>query len=446
MISPRCCWDTILRSRNAAGVRRLNSSNPVSTSIRRRTRILLAQEAQIDPGSRLLSQPNLSIRTIHTHNNDIRTLPWQFLRASDTSCFDSSTGQRTDVSVDNATGKLILDRDRSTTYSIKEVSMKDENNYNVLWNDGLESIYSADWVERQLHRWHKQVPETRVLWKGLNEDTVRKSSEMSISFQDLLKDSGRKKSIQSLYRYGILLVTGTPVDDNGAGVAALGAALGGGSNKTVSSTSLVASYREGSREIMLPHGTDGPLRTLYGTVWSTSSAGQAEGASVADSAYSQDGLPLHTDMTYMRDPPGLQIFTMIEPATSGGESIFGDGFAAAEELRRVDRASFDLLSNLIRRYRSTDYETGWHFEASGRVIELRDGEISSIRHNDLDRLPDLPPSDLSSSKDIDQFYEDLAKAHLTWDSILSDDEFRLVVELQPGDTMVVANQVRIIGQ
>ena len=41
-----------------------------------------------------------------------------------------------------------------------------------------------------------------------------------------------------------------------------------------------------------------------------------------------DGLPLHTDFTYVRDPPGLQVFTMRAPALVGGESVFADGLVS----------------------------------------------------------------------------------------------------------------------
>jgi alpha-ketoglutarate-dependent taurine dioxygenase len=259
-----------------------------------------------------------------------------------------------------------------------------------------------------------------------------------------------------------LLVTNTPILDGGAGVAALASALGGGSIKN--STSLLTHYHDRSErrrhnEILLPRGTDGPLRTLYGTVWSTTSAGQVPGTSIADSAYGHEALPLHTDMTYHRDPPGLQIFTMIQPSSDsgsgGGASIFGDGFAVADRLRRTHPEAFDMLANTVRRYRCVDYATGWHLEASGPVITVVDhntnnrgrgnnvGEIVMIRHNDLDRLPDLPPPRSStSSHDSDDFYTKLQEAHRAWDEILADDDVRLVIRLQPRDAIVVANQVR----
>jgi alpha-ketoglutarate-dependent taurine dioxygenase len=99
---------------------------------------------------------------------------------------------------------------------------------------------------------------------------------------------------------------------------------------------------------------------LYGTVWSTTSGGQPEGTSIADSAYGIEGLPLHTDMTYHRDPPGLQIFTMVQPAgDGGGESIFCDGFAAADRLRKINPEAFVTLSETSRRYRGRERINTW---------------------------------------------------------------------------------------
>jgi alpha-ketoglutarate-dependent taurine dioxygenase len=372
--------------------------------------------------------------------DDIYSLPWQYLQAADSCNFDPITHQRNDVQFENATGKRILDENKQPQLSIQSVSL-DENNYRVTWSDGLLSVYSIDWVQRQLARRNEKIPENRVLWSNLSEADLRNSPILTISFSDLLTEEGMSRSLRTLYQYGFLLVSDTPINNHGAGVAALGASLGGGHAKKNASISLVGKYRAGGRETVLPHGTDGPMRTLYGNVWSTSSAGQAEGNSVADSAYGDDGLPLHTDMTYYRDPPGLQIFTMVQPAMRGGESTFGDGFAVADQLRQTDPEAFRILSNVVRRYRCIDETTGWHLEASGKVIEVRDGQIVGIRHNDLDRLPDLPPAEVTEPKKIDEFYESLNRAHAAWDKLLSDDKNRLVVSLKPGDTMVVANHV-----
>lgn len=371
-----------------------------------------------------------------TRSHDILDLPSEFLRASDPSNFDTVTLQRNNVSFELDNGKpLLRDLDRPG-FSIQTASLEG-GIYRITWGDGVVSEYPDKWVQEQLKDWKNGLTD-RVLWHDLSEEELRASTTLSLPFDDVLTPDGQSRGLRALYQYGILLVSQTPIRDNGAGVAALASALGGGTVKN-SSTSVLNQYLAGGSELSLPRGTDGPLRTLYGTVWSTTSAGQAKGASVADSAYGCEGLPLHTDMTYLNSPPGLQIFTMVEPAARGGASIFGDGFAAAQRLRSMNAEAFSVLSSTIRNYRCVDRQTGWHLEANGPVIALRNGKVSAIRHNDLDRLPDLPPPD---EADVEAFYESLKAAHFAWNSVLAQDDLRLVVCLQPGDTIVVANQVR----
>ena len=384
-------------------------------------------------------------RILHTNRKsnykpkieDLYSLPAKFLRASDSFNYDASTHQRIDVPIDNETGKPKVGMSQRSHFSIEKVTIQDEN-FNVQWSDGKTSVFSSTFVDEQIKRRNGQTTNDRILWENMTEERVRNSSELSLSFDELITDDGMKVAMSSIYKFGILLVTDTPINDESA-ISALGATMGGGSKKMVSNSVLV-NYKEGGDEVLLPHGTDGPLRTLYGTVWNTTSSGQADGSSVADSAYGCDGLPLHTDMTYCRDPPGLQIFTMKSPALEGGESVFADGFALASHLRDSSPEAFYTLSNTSRRYRCIDNETGWQLEASGPIIQVRHGQIVGIRHNDLDRLPDLPPKNCLKSDEVDEFYDSLEKAHILWDSLIAQDRFRLVMKLKPGDTMVVANQ------
>ena len=394
---------------------------------------------------RSIANRELSSVSLQSTAKSILDLPAAYLRAADPSNYDSATLQRNDVPVDYHSGKPMPKRP-GPRVKIEHHSLE-RNNHRIKWNDGSESEYPADWVDHQIASWNRRKElrtVDRKLWTNMTEEKFRDSAELCLGFDHCVSDQGMPVALKTLFEYGILLVTETPVHDDGVGVAALASALGGGTVKN--STTLLHNYRNAlakDRVIMLPRGTDGPLRTLYGTVWSTTSAGQPKGTSVADSAYGQDGLPLHTDMTYHRDPPGLQIFTMIQPAQKGGESVFGDGFAAAERLRQLSPRAFEILSTTIRRYRSVDRETGWHLEASGPVIQTHEGAVVAIRHNDLDRLPDLPPPGLPSPE-VDNFYQQLDEAHFEWDQILGSDEMRLVVRLEPGDTVVVANQVSLV--
>ena len=191
---------------------------------------------------------------------DIFSLPVQFLRASDSTNYDSSTHQRIDVPFDNVTGKP--GRRQKSRFNIESVSLQDdENYYNVLWDDGKTSRYSITFIKSQLQRLNGKSVNERILWHDMTEEKVRESSVLSLTFSDLITDHGMKVAIESLYKYGILLVTETPITDSGAGVAALGAALGGGSKKELASNSILVNYQKGGNDIMLPHATDGPLRT-----------------------------------------------------------------------------------------------------------------------------------------------------------------------------------------
>jgi hypothetical protein len=60
-------------------------------------------------------------------------------------------------------------------------------------------------------------------------------------------------------------------------------------------------------------------------------------------------------------------------------------------------------------------------------------------------MPDLPPEWDCADDKVDEFYARLQSAHAAWDSVLAEDDMRLVVGLQPGDTVVVANQATFVN-
>lgn len=290
----------------------------------------------------------------HLVDEMLQYLPLPFLFDSDKTKFDPVTHQKLqlDTDFDPIHGKPILssptnnktdwknlhieqywidDRDTGEGFNDEIIFLK--------WSNGIITQYSASWIKQQIQivkeimtdrqpstttpspstsNISSEYPVKKILWDHLQESTLR-SSILSLPFQSIIdNDQSMYEALRIFYQYGILLVTDTPYNDQGAAVAAFAAAVSGGSVKQSSSISLLKHYRQNHSEntktdhetknkIMLPDGTDGPLRTLYGSVWSTASTGMPEGGSVADSAYGQGSLPLHTDMTYLHDPPGLQV-------------------------------------------------------------------------------------------------------------------------------------------
>jgi len=447
----------------------------------------------------------------NTNQNDenhalpIASLPSRFLRQSDSSLFDYDTHQRTDVTFDKNNAKL----PKSSSFSNDEVAISkvtldaNHNEYKVEWEDSKICIFDSQWVDTQLqrrlalkqdkkvkrkldtkilpiHDISKVIP--RIPWSNLTENDIRSFSQLHktrFKFSDIVTNDDKSidRAVKGLFQYGILFVTSTPTEDGGAGVAALASALSGPAHKSSPETTLLAHYLHCKEKkkldetydskplSILERGSDGPQRTMYGNIWSTNVSQMSGGQSVADSAYGNDALPLHTDFAYFRDPPGLQIFTMVSDSETGGESIFADGLAVAEYMRSNHPKEFDILCRTMRRYRSLDNETGWHLEGTGPIIEAIDlwqncrlpestklkesrwGAVVGIRHNDLDRMPDLPRHFDVSEEGFDaKFYNDLHRAHAVWNNLLSSDEFRLVIKLKPGETMVVSNQRCLHGR
>uniref|UniRef100_A0A7S2LLC5 TauD/TfdA-like domain-containing protein n=1 Tax=Leptocylindrus danicus TaxID=163516 RepID=A0A7S2LLC5_9STRA len=373
-------------------------------------------------------------------NKVIANIPGGWLREMHASNFDPSTEQK--IVPCSSDGKLILTQN-SGAPNYGNLSSCNIQNGDVIaaWSDGTQLKYPLqDLVletKRQLR--HNLSPfeeyiadaesntdgyNGRILWSGLNADDLR-TPALSMAFSDVL-NGGNREALEKLYKYGILLIKDAPIDSspedqsNRAALEKL--------------TANVLGY--------------GPRQTLYGTIWSTSkSVNVDEGASTADSAYTADPIALHTDMTYYRDHAGLQIFCMTSQPPSGGENIFADGFAVGEALRKINPEAFEILSTVRRRYRCIDHAGGWHLEAIDPIISCTDGVITSIRHNNLDRLPDVPTDTvLEKYQSPEIFHEKLNEADKAWNMLLDSGDMRLVTRLELGEMVVVANQRCLHGR
>jgi len=420
-------------------------------------------------------------------------LPKKYLEAYDDKKFDFSTHQRNDVMFDPFDGKPPLPTSLTSTHSATRESAitkskdwidthmskwrADTNNFDISWQHFMSTIH-----ESTTHDASK-----RILWSNWTEDIVRDPNTSPILFEydSLVSDNISKDAtnleheriLKVLYQYGLVLITGTPSYTDSLPVEAMSEATKKAHAANNNSENTNKSAESAILQLAAIIGYH-PLQTLYGSgVWSTSSqssfydnvnedsaaGNNSTSASTADSAYGSTSLPLHTDMTYLSTPPGVQVFLMVQPAeltTSAsssndnntitsvpkGQSIYLDGFAAARQLQIENPEAYRILASTQRTYRCIDNDEGWHLEATGPVIDTIPsgkndyGLVKSIRHNDLDRLPDLPLYPTNESKDFGSFYDDMIKAHNAWDDILRRDSMRLVIDLKPGDCILVANQ------
>jgi alpha-ketoglutarate-dependent taurine dioxygenase len=173
------------------------------------------------------------------------------------------------------------------------------------------------------------------------------------------------------------------------------------------------------------------IETNYGLVFDVRSVPQPENL-----AYSDLGLGLHTDNPY-RDPvPGFQALHALLASPDGGDSVFADGYALAEHLRRIDSDAFALLTRIPVpfHYRSRDAE----LHAERPLIQLScDGEVTAVHYNSRS----IAPLRLGCG-DVTAFYA----AYRRFAGLLRDPRFQLRMRLADGDLVVFDNQRILHGR
>lgn len=170
------------------------------------------------------------------------------------------------------------------------------------------------------------------------------------------------------------------------------------------------------------------FETNYGVVFDVRSVPQPENL-----AYSDLGLGLHTDNPYREPVPGFQALHALIASPDGGDSLFADGYALAEQLRVTDPDAFALLTQtpVPFRYRAQDAE----LYAERPLIQLScRGEVTGVHYNSRS----IAPLHLSA-RETAPFYA----AYRRFAVLLRDPRFQLKFRLADGD-LVVFDNLRIL--
>ena len=190
-----------------------------------------------------------------------------------------------------------------------------------------------------------------------------------------------------------------------------------------------------------PGGEDGILaamqplgrvaETNYGLVFDVRSVPAPENL-----AYSDLGLGLHTDNPYREPVPGFQALHALITSPDGGESLFADGFALAEHLRRTHPEDFELLCRTAVpfHYRSNNAE----LYAERPLIQLScRGEIQAVHYNSRSIAP-LDPLQPAAAP----WY----RAYRRFAELLRRPELQLRFKLADGEVVVFDNQRILHGR
>jgi gamma-butyrobetaine dioxygenase len=153
-------------------------------------------------------------------------------------------------------------------------------------------------------------------------------------------------------------------------------------------------------------------------------------------AYTGLGLGVHTDNPYRDPTPGVQLLHCLECEAPGGDSILVDGFRAAADFRTEDPDGFALLARIVQDYRFADREADLRARTPVIVTDAG-GRVVGIHFNNRSKAPLDAPLDL-----VEPWY----RAYRRFAMILGDPSRALILRLEPGDLLMMANQRTLHGR
>ncbi|KAF2019760.1 Clavaminate synthase-like protein [Aaosphaeria arxii CBS 175.79] len=122
----------------------------------------------------------------------------------------------------------------------------------------------------------------------------------------------------------------------------------------------------------------GPIKdTFYGYTWDVRTVPAAINA-----AYTSHDLGFHTDLLYFQQPPHIQFLHCVQSASTGGASVFVDGYKAAVDLFHSDMDAFDTLSTVPVNYHYNHPDANV-YRTTKPVIDLRPLFIGEKRYTRL---------------------------------------------------------------
>ena len=260
--------------------------------------------------------------------------------------------------------------------------------------DALKLRFSPSGLARRVDvsRLRAEPPSAHAASPWLTPDPLRRAEP--IPFTDYLSDDDAlREALSRVARRGLVVLTGAGRHPNGV-------------ERAVERFGFI-------RE------------TNYGRLFDVRIESQPENL-----AYTDRALDLHTDNPY-RDPvPTLQLLHAITTDNAVGETMFVDGFAHAEALRREESAAFDLLARTPVRFTFVA-ESGACWSHSAPVLTLgADGAVAAVRLNH--RSLDLAPGGAAA---IDAWYD----AYLTFYRRAHAPDAAYGRRLAPGEVVIFDN-------
>ncbi len=267
----------------------------------------------------------------------------------------------------------------------------------LTWPDATVSSFTADWLYRHRPgvRRYDAASVIQQTWTADTLDAIpRFSAQACHNYPDKLA-----QMLVALKRFGIVLVDG--LDDDPQSGERFG--------------DLIGFKRE----------------TNYGVMFEVVNKPDPNNL-----AYTALALPLHTDLANQEFVPGAQFLHCITNDTTGGDSVFADGFQVCRDLEKEEPDVFETLKNMSVPWRfydeSFDIITRWPV-----IQQLDDGQFEALTFNA--HLADIP--DLESDQ--------LIKFYAAYQNIMRrirSEKYRVEYRFQPGEMIIMANKRVLHGR
>jgi gamma-butyrobetaine dioxygenase len=276
----------------------------------------------------------------------------------------------------------------------ERAEIAEEGALRVVWSDGHRSSYVPGWLRAHANdpasrRERAQARPKPVLWGG------ERNADLPTFAHDALMadDCALCDWLDALRATGLTLVTDVPAEHEA---------------------------------LLKPIARIGHLReTNFGRIFDVKSKPQADSA-----AYTSVNLPAHTDLPTRELQPGVQFLHCLVNDATGGESVFVDGFAIGEALRREDAEAFRLLTTTPMAFWNRDSRTDYRWD--GPILALDpQGEIAETRFANFLRGPiDAPEAEMGA----------IYRAPRLFQAMTREPRFMVERRLRPGDMWAFDNR------
>ena len=169
----------------------------------------------------------------------------------------------------------------------------------------------------------------------------------------------------------------------------------------------------------------------FGMVWEVESRPNAD-----SNAFTSVALPVHNDLCTREYVPGLQFLFCLHNSCTGGDSIFVDAFAVAEQLRAESPESFEVLATAAVPFGTRSRESDHRFFAPVLEIDAA-GVVCAVRYTWWLRNPMA-----GGAARIKAFYA----AFMRFQRLANDPDNQRRLRLRPGDLAAFDNRRVLHGR